>query len=76
MKKSINKNDPKLCSMSCDSVSNEPNLKEDWHNVLLLLLLYMMQGVPYGTSTAIPIILQSRKLVSYGDLVNKLKFTT
>ncbi|CAI6343822.1 unnamed protein product [Macrosiphum euphorbiae] len=51
-----------------DSKSAEkPNLKGDWLNFFLLLLLYTMQGIPYGLALAMPIILQSYKDVSYKD---------
>lgn len=44
----------------------QPNLKGDYQNVALLLLLYTMQGVPQGIGLAIPILLQNRG-VSYTD---------
>ncbi|XP_060878681.1 acetyl-coenzyme A transporter 1-like [Metopolophium dirhodum] len=51
-----------------DSNSVEkPNLKGDWLNFFLLLLLYTMQGIPFGLASAMPIILQSNKNVSYND---------
>ena len=54
-----------------DSNSAEkPNLKGDWLNFFLLLLLYTMQGIPLGIAAAMPIILQSNKNVSYKDQVN------
>jgi len=54
-----------------DSNSAEkPNLKGDWLNFFLLLLLYTMQGIPFGLTLAMPIILQSNKNVSYKDQVN------
>ncbi|XP_050525715.1 acetyl-coenzyme A transporter 1-like isoform X2 [Daktulosphaira vitifoliae] len=45
----------------------KPNLKGDWMNINLLLLLYMFQGIPLGFSDAIPLILQNQKNVSYHD---------
>lgn len=48
----------------------KPNLKGDWMNFLMLLLLYTMQGFPLGLTSAIPILLQSMKGVSYQDQVN------
>lgn len=54
-----------------DSNSAEkPNLKGDWLNFFLLLLLYTMQGIPFGLALIMPIILQSKKNVSYKDQVN------
>lgn len=45
------------------------NLKGDWLNFFLLLLLYTMQGLPLGISSAIPVLLQSKKNVSYQEQV-------
>lgn len=52
------------------STSDKPNLKGDWLNFFLLLLLYTMQGIPLGFTAAIPIILQSNNNVTYRDQVN------
>lgn len=46
------------------------NMKGDWLNLLLLILLYMMQGIPIGLAAALPLLLQSKKNVSYNDQVN------
>lgn len=55
-----------------DSISDEPNLKGDWFNFCLLILLYTMQGVPLGFTQVIPIILQSNKeYASYKDQVSR-----
>ncbi|VVC42465.1 Major facilitator superfamily domain,Acetyl-coenzyme A transporter 1 [Cinara cedri] len=46
----------------------KPDLRGDRLNLLLLILLYTIQGVPFGfTVTALPIIMQSKKVVSYED---------
>jgi PAT family acetyl-CoA transporter-like MFS transporter 1 len=42
------------------------NLKGDYRNVGILLLLYGLQGVPQGIGLAMPILLQNRG-VSYTD---------
>lgn len=47
-----------------------PNLKGDWMNFYLLILLYTMQGMSYGLTWAFPIIFQSRKDVTYKDQVS------
>lgn len=47
------------------------DLTGDWCNVLLLLLLYMMQGLPLGINTALPVLLKSNTGVSYQDLVSE-----
>lgn len=51
-------------------ISDEPNLRGDWSNICLLLLLYTMQGLQLGLTYVIPILLQSNKNVSYQDQVN------
>ncbi|VVC28218.1 Major facilitator superfamily domain,Acetyl-coenzyme A transporter 1 [Cinara cedri] len=51
-----------------DSITlKKPNLDGDRFNFYLLTLLYVIQGFPIGLSTAIPIILQSKKTVTYDD---------
>lgn len=42
------------------------NLKGDYRNIGILLLLYGLQGVPQGIGLAMPILLQNRG-VSYTD---------
>ncbi|KAL3099177.1 hypothetical protein niasHT_025725 [Heterodera trifolii] len=37
-------------------------LKDDFGSILLLLLLYLLQGVPLGLIAAIPLILQSKEI--------------
>jgi len=54
------------------NAAEKPNLKGDWLNFFLLLLLYTMQGIPFGLTLAMPIILQGNKNVSYKDQVNIL----
>lgn len=41
-------------------------LKDDLSNILLLLFLYVLQGIPLGVAGSIPLILQSKN-VSYSD---------
>ncbi|XP_078064303.1 acetyl-coenzyme A transporter 1 [Mustelus asterias] len=41
-------------------------LKNDFNNILLLLFLYVLQGIPLGLAGSIPLILQSKN-VSYSD---------
>jgi len=52
--------------------AEKPNLKGDWLNFFLLLLMYTMQGVAFGLALVMPIILQGKKNVSYKDQVNIL----
>lgn len=49
--------------------TDKSDLNGDWLNFFLLLLLYVMQGMPIGLASAIPIILQSKKNVTYQDQV-------
>lgn len=42
------------------------NLKGDYGNITFLSLLYVLQGIPIGLSSAVPLLLQNRK-VSYSD---------
>lgn len=44
----------------------ESNLKGEFCNVGILLLLYSLQGIPQGVGLAMPILLQNRG-VSYAD---------
>ncbi|VVC28221.1 Major facilitator superfamily domain,Acetyl-coenzyme A transporter 1 [Cinara cedri] len=45
----------------------KPNLNGDWHNVVVLVSLYTMQGVPLGLTSAMQIILQGYKSITYAD---------
>lgn len=49
------------------SKSEKPNLDGDRLNLFLLIILYTIQGFPIGVSTALPLILQSKKMVTYED---------
>lgn len=40
--------------------SEKSNLTGDYKNIAVLLLLYMMQGIPVGITAAVPILLQNR----------------
>jgi len=55
------------------SISDKPNLKGDWLNIFILLLLYTLQGLQLGLTSAIPILLQSNKNVTYQDQVNRVR---
>jgi len=52
------------------SKAEKPNLDGDWLNLFLLIILYTIQGFPVGVSTALPLILQSKKMVTYEDQVS------
>lgn len=53
-----------------DSTWHKPNLKGDWCNLFLLTILYTMQGIPFGLSLSLPIIFQSKSMVTYDDQVS------
>lgn len=44
----------------------KPSMKGDYFSICVLLFLYMLQGIPLGISSAIPILLQNRG-VSYAE---------
>lgn len=52
------------------STFEKPNLNGDRLNFYLLIILYVIQGIPIGLSGALPIILQSKKMVTYEDQVS------
>lgn len=72
MTKSIrNRVDLEGCEGTCSKPTSEkPNLDGDWFNFYLLIILYIIQGIPVGLSGALPIILQSKKMVTYEDQVS------
>lgn len=47
--------------------SAKSNLDGDWWNFCLLLLLYTVQGLPLGFAVGLPIIFQSKRVVSYRE---------
>jgi len=47
-----------------------PNLKGDWHNIFVLILLYIIQGIGTSVYIGVPIILQGNKNVTYKDQVS------
>lgn len=57
------------------SLPKKSNLDGDRLNVLVLIVLYIIQGFVVGFSTALPIILQSRKIVTYEDQVSLKCYT-
>lgn len=65
-----NVNDADVSVMQQNSTFVKPNLKGDWLNFFLLMLLYIMQGFPFGLSTGLPLIFQSKKLVTYEEQVS------
>ncbi|XP_060851373.1 acetyl-coenzyme A transporter 1-like [Rhopalosiphum padi] len=45
-----------------------PNLKGDWHNIFILLVLYTMQGIAgFGLYKGVMIIMQANKHITYKD---------
>lgn len=57
-------------TLSFESESEKPNLDGDRVNFYLLIVLYIIQGFLLGFSNALPMILQSRKIVTYEDQVS------
>ncbi|CRG99219.1 acetyl-CoA transporter, putative, partial [Plasmodium relictum] len=56
-----------FCTKDCNySKGKIQKKKNDFHNVVFLLLLYTIQGVPIGVSSIIPLIIQDK--VSYSQL--------
>ncbi|VVC28212.1 Major facilitator superfamily domain,Acetyl-coenzyme A transporter 1 [Cinara cedri] len=45
----------------------KPNLKGDWLNVFILVLLYTIQYLPHGFVISLPIIFQSKKNITYKE---------
>lgn len=45
-----------------DTPEEKANLEGDYNNVALLLLLYVLQGIPLGMAASIPMILQNKKV--------------
>lgn len=66
--------EPTKSTMMKESMLVKPNLKGDWPNIFVLLLLYMMQGIPFGIIAVIPILLQSKQNVTYKEQVNIFDF--
>jgi len=62
--------EPEISVEMKDATMTKTNLKGDWINFFLLLLLYIMQGLPLGISGSISVLLQSKKNVTYNDQVN------
>ena len=54
------------CHSNVKLQSMKTNLHGDYGNIVILLMLYMMQGVPFGIMHSLPMILQKRG-VSYKD---------
>lgn len=54
--------DPKKVDNDHDS----GDVREEWRSILLLLFLYVLQGIPLGLAAAVPLMLQNRS-VSYKD---------
>ncbi|XP_001950715.1 acetyl-coenzyme A transporter 1 [Acyrthosiphon pisum] len=59
--------EPEISEEIEDATMTKTNLKGDWINFFLLLLLYTMQGLPLGIASSISLLLQSKKNVTYKD---------
>lgn len=71
MEETSPKRERRVATAETDQAPAGTDLTGDWGNVLLLLLLYMMQGLPLGISTAVPVLLKSNTDVSYRELVSE-----
>ena len=49
-------------SSAGDKLSMKERFKKDKSSILILLLLYILQGIPLGLSGSIPIVLQTKKI--------------
>lgn len=71
MKNSLNEEEEEeeleIFEVPPQSLPAKPNLKGDWLNFFLLILLYTIQGLPLGLAIALPIIFQSKKIVTYKE---------
>lgn len=56
--------------VSYKTTAENPNLRGDRLNFILLILLYIIQGFPIGLSIAFPLILQKKPKVDYDDQVS------
>jgi len=63
-------NEPSKSEVKNELILAKPNLKGDWLNIFLLLMFYIMQSLPTCLATAISILLQSKKNITYNDQVN------
>lgn len=61
---------PEEFKESREFIIEKPNLSGDWLNFCTLILLYVIQGFPIGLVIGFSVILQSRKMVTYGDQVS------
>ena len=57
-----NDSDSTSASKLMEKLSMRERFNKDRANILLLLLLYVLQGIPIGLSASIPIILQEKKI--------------
>jgi len=62
--------EPSKSTVTKEPMLIKPNLKGDWPNIFLLLLLYIMQGIPLGITSCIPMLLQSKQNITYKEQVS------
>lgn len=70
MNKLIKKHDFTEVHQDSESMSEKPNLNGDRLNFFLLIILYVIQGFPIGLTYILPIILQSKQMMTYKDQVS------
>ncbi|XP_026822981.1 acetyl-coenzyme A transporter 1-like [Rhopalosiphum maidis] len=67
MPSAIQEDEPTKSVVKNESPFAKSNLKGDWLNIFILFLLYIMQGLPLGIVNVIPILLQSKRNVTYNE---------
>lgn len=59
---SVSNHDPESDSAKIERLSMRERISKDKNSILLLLLLYVLQGIPIGLAGSIPILLQTKKI--------------
>lgn len=78
-------NEFKTSQLQIKSPATKSNIRKDLKNIILLLFLYMLQGIPLGLGASMPFILGARKIslsdqgifsFSFWPFSSKLNFVT
>lgn len=59
-RKSLNETDQESLLQDKKEVHDETDIRGDRRNIAILFFLYLLQGVPIGLASAIPMLLQNR----------------
>lgn len=68
MKRKIDKEDSENGQVVDSNIAEDSDVRGDEGNIALLLFLYLLQGIPLGLCSAMPMILQNRH-ISYKQQV-------